>query len=212
MRGTSMYYEGIKKNCMATLRQKGSPTLFLTLSAAEFNWDELFHQVLETQLDRVITIEELKSMNFSRTERNKIIAENVVQTTMYFEKRLQKIISLLSKEGFVHEQSNQKFFVSSYFYRIEFQQRGAPHCYSLLWLEDENGHYAPNLWNDEANQVNNTASDVSLEKKIEKANDELISCSEELATCPVHSSEEFDEDFEDCGTFKEYVRTFQTHC
>ena len=37
MRGTSMYYEGIKKNCMATLRQKGSPTLFLTLSAAEFN-------------------------------------------------------------------------------------------------------------------------------------------------------------------------------
>ena len=29
MRGTSSYYEAIKKDCMATLRQKGSPTLFL---------------------------------------------------------------------------------------------------------------------------------------------------------------------------------------
>ena len=75
---------------MATLRQKGSPTLFLTLSAAEFNWNNLFHQVLETELDREISIEELENMNISQTERNKIIAQNVVQTTVYFEKRLQQ--------------------------------------------------------------------------------------------------------------------------
>ena len=73
MRGTSMYYEGIKKDCMATLRQKGSPTLFLTLSAAEFHWDELFHQVLETVLNREISTDELEKTDFSRTDKNKII-------------------------------------------------------------------------------------------------------------------------------------------
>ena len=39
MRGTSMYYEEAKKNVMAILRQKGSPSLFLTLSCAEYSWE-----------------------------------------------------------------------------------------------------------------------------------------------------------------------------
>ena len=37
MRGTSMYYEESKKNLMALLRQNGCPTLFFTLSCAEFD-------------------------------------------------------------------------------------------------------------------------------------------------------------------------------
>ena len=82
---------------MATLRQKGSPSLFLTLSAAEFHWDELFHQVLETILNREISTEELEKMDFSRTERNKIISDNVVQTTIYFEKKAAENYNLTFK-------------------------------------------------------------------------------------------------------------------
>ena len=37
VRGTSMYYEESKKNLMALLRQNGCPTLFLTLSCAEYD-------------------------------------------------------------------------------------------------------------------------------------------------------------------------------
>ena len=48
MRGTSMYYEEAKKNVMALLRQNGSPSLFLTLSCAEYSWDSLFKEILET--------------------------------------------------------------------------------------------------------------------------------------------------------------------
>ena len=213
MRGTSMYYEGIKKDAMATLRQKGSPTLFLTLSAAEFQWEELFHQVLETILNKHISREELEKMDFTRTERNKIIAENVVQTTIYFEKRLQKVITLLTNEGFGQTNSNEKFLVSSYFYRIEFQSRGAPHVHALLWLEDENGLRAPSLWNEDVQQEV-TETNGNLERRIEDVNDLLISCSEDDARCPIHS-EEADlancEDCEDCGVLKEHVKTFQTH-
>ena len=39
IRGTAMYYQDTKKKLMATLRQKGAPTLFTTLSCAEFDWN-----------------------------------------------------------------------------------------------------------------------------------------------------------------------------
>ena len=48
IRGTAMYYQDTKKKLMATLRQKGTPTLFTTLSCAEFEWNELAHSIYET--------------------------------------------------------------------------------------------------------------------------------------------------------------------
>ena len=48
LRGTSMYYEQSKKNLMASLRQHGCPSIFLTLSCAEFDWPELLKEILET--------------------------------------------------------------------------------------------------------------------------------------------------------------------
>ena len=45
VRGTSMYYENLKKNLMALLRQNGCPSVFLTLSCAEFDWPELLKEI-----------------------------------------------------------------------------------------------------------------------------------------------------------------------
>merc|ERR1712082_359655 len=103
------------------------------------------------------------------------------------------------------------FVVSSYFYRIEFQARGAPHVHALLWLEDEKGNRAPSLWNNESELESATEDDESLEKKIEDSNNELVSCSEDDAKCPTHASEESLEECEDCKILKDYVNTFQTH-
>ena len=44
-RGTIMYYQDIKKKVMATLRQKGAPTLFTTFSWAEFDWKQIYQTV-----------------------------------------------------------------------------------------------------------------------------------------------------------------------
>ena len=41
--------------------------------------------------------------------------------------------------------SSSNYHVSNYFYRIEFQQRGAPHVHSLLWMKDKDGNDAPNF-------------------------------------------------------------------
>ena len=43
-----MYYEESKKNLMALLRQNGCPSVFLTLSCAEFDWPELLKEIVET--------------------------------------------------------------------------------------------------------------------------------------------------------------------
>ena len=118
-----MYFQDMKKDAMAFLRQLGAPTLFFTLSYAEFRSDPLFHQVLETILNKNISMEELANMNFTATERNKIITENVVQTTVAFERRLQKVLQYLTNHGLRGQKTGQKYLVKDYFYRIEFQMR-----------------------------------------------------------------------------------------
>ena len=43
-----MYYEESKKNVMALMRQNGCPSVFFTLSMAEFDWVELLQEIVET--------------------------------------------------------------------------------------------------------------------------------------------------------------------
>ena len=117
MRGTSAYYEESKKNLMAMLRQFGGPNLFLTLSMAEFQWDSLFKEIVETVYRRKFSKEELDAI--SNPERNKLIAENYVQTTIHFQKRLEKIFSLMRRQYFFGQ-----YTVAHFYFRIEFQQRG----------------------------------------------------------------------------------------
>jgi hypothetical protein len=87
MRGTSMYFEEAKRNVMATLRQNGSPSLFLTLSCAEYSWAELLKEIFETVYRRKATQKDLDDL--TPQERNKLISENVVQSTLHFQKRIE---------------------------------------------------------------------------------------------------------------------------
>ena len=64
----------------------------------------------------------------------------------HFQKRIDKLFYLMQNDFF--DGSNEAYHVSSYFYRIEFQQRGAPHLHSLLWLKNKAGDEAPNFWID----------------------------------------------------------------
>ena len=75
---------------MAHLRQNGCPSVFLTLSCAEFDWPELLKEIVETVERRKVTNEYIA--NLSQSEKNKIISENVVQSTLHFQKRVEKIV------------------------------------------------------------------------------------------------------------------------
>ena len=131
VRGTSMYYEDMKKKAMSTLRQLGSPTIFFTLSYAEFQNEKLFKQVLETCLNRTLTDDEIKEMNLTQSERNKLIADNVVITTIHFQKRLEKVFNFLMNFPISRKNAKKKYTVANYFYRLEYQLRGVSYALTL---------------------------------------------------------------------------------
>ena len=116
MRGTSMYYGNAKKNLMTMLRQKGCPSLFMTISCAEYQWKELVRQILETEWNQEVTMEYVDSL--SDSQRNQIISRSAVQSTAHFQRRIEKIFNLLKYEDIF-----PGFTVPDYYYRIEFQAR-----------------------------------------------------------------------------------------
>ena len=140
-----MYFEECKKNLMALLRQYGCPTAFLTLSCAEYEWPELLQEIAETVYRRKFSKEELEKM--TDREKKKLISDNVVISTMHFHKRFQKLFSLMKYDFF--ESSDTAYHVSSFFFRVEFQQRGSAHVHSLIWLKDRDKKDAPNFWNND---------------------------------------------------------------
>ena len=114
---------------------------------------------------------------------------------------------------------DDSYHVSSYFYRIEFQQRGAPHLHSLLWLKNKNGHDAPNFWLEAGDQdsssdecdTGSVQKNAEKYENVEKFVDFLISTSSETISCQKHKSTVQDNDCLDCLNLKEKVEKYQMH-
>ena len=83
---------------MAALRQNGCPSAFLTLSCAEFDWPELLKEIIETVYRRKVTQKDIDDM--SNAEKNRLISENVVQSTVHFQKRIDKMFSIMKYNFF----------------------------------------------------------------------------------------------------------------
>ena len=213
VRGTSMYYEQAKKNLMAILRQNGCPSLFLTLSCAEYDWPELLKEIVETVERRTVTKEYINSL--SEKEKKRLISENVVQTSIHFQKRIDKLFALMKYDFF--KGAENTYHISSYYYRVEFQQRGAPHIHALVWLKNQNDEDAPNFWinsnEPEEFETSNTEMHNKL-KSIEKFADQLISTSSNDMKCDTHENKDDEEEEDtctDCKNLREKVDRYQNH-
>ena len=183
---------------MATIRQKGAPSLFITLSSAEYQWEGLLKAVYETVNRTPCTDEILKGM--TTAEKNRLITDNVVQTTCHFQKRIEKVIRKFMVPGFFEENESTSTVgdrenegeeaeemdyqdgdredgqeesddAPSYFYRIEFQARGAPHVHLLAWCKDSNSKSYPNLMNTKKEDIPQKLVQIAeYHDKIIKAN------------------------------------------
>ena len=120
VRGTSAYYQDVKKRLMAFIRQKGAPTFFCTFSSAEFMWDEMIHKIYERVTSTTVSLEFIKEKDSAW--RTKFVAENVVQVTTHFARRTEKLMSILTNDA-VFTHNGIKYYVAEYFYRVEFQVR-----------------------------------------------------------------------------------------
>ena len=197
IRGTAMYYQDVKKKLNAFIRQNGAPTLFCTFSSAEFDWDELALQIYQTKTRKKVTIEFIKAQ--SQAWKNKLLSENVVQSTLHFSKRTDKIMNLLQNMEFF-EHNGVTYFCDSFFYRVEFQARGAPHIHCMIWLRGENGEVPPTLYSENETQEQRLKSIADFGKS-------MISSSSRDVNCDDHT--EFNDDCSGCEKLKHDVEHYQ---
>jgi hypothetical protein len=156
LRGYSSYWNSIKADLMAFLRNLGEPTWFITLSARDLEWPDMINALLlaknNNNSKRAIKrlINQVSDLNFQ--ERSKLLHDYPVVASRQFNKRFKALMKFLSK--------NDKILggkIKDYWYRVEFQKRGSPHIHMLVWIEN-----APSFNTPEGIQFIDKVCSVSL--------------------------------------------------
>ena len=116
LRGTRSYWKQRCCELLDMVDQIGTPSVFFTLSAADYHWPHLF-KLITPGID---------PLTLSDQQRMQIMHENPLLTAWFFKTR----VNIFMKE-FV-----DKFFkCKDAWMRYEWQWRGSPHIHGLLWLE-----------------------------------------------------------------------------
>lgn len=122
IRSTNNYWYARSKELYSMIKSIGAPTLFFTLSAADLFWPEIF-----THLGHHYNIDNNLSQSQIIAIRRKILNDNPLEFSYFFQKRA---------SIFIHKVLKPKFGVIDYWFHFEFQHRGSPHVHGLLWLEN----------------------------------------------------------------------------
>jgi hypothetical protein len=130
VRSTPQFWEWKKFELNAMIRQLGCPSWFITFSPSEINWPELVVILAYISEKKVITVDEVDTV-YTRQEKIELVNKNPIIVTRYFENRMRALLKfLLSRNGVFY-----KYPVTDYFWRVDFQYRGAPHVHMLVWCK-----------------------------------------------------------------------------
>ena len=152
--GTFRYWQQKRFEVIAKLEQLGPFHFFFTLSCADRRWDEIFVSLLR-QRGLKITYEKVENPEegtysyrapdifveeegkpkqsledyLAHEKLHETIKSNVLTLTMVFDKRVQSFFRdiIMAKSNPMH--------IKYYHYRVEFQNRGAPHIHGVLWSD-----------------------------------------------------------------------------
>ena len=118
--GSNSYWHKAKEDLRATVAQVGPPTIFFTLSCAEYHWPE-FHNLLSNDHCGDITPK----------LRQKHVIDNPHLIDWFFTERTDR---------FVKFWLNKSLQASWYWYRYEYAvQRGSIHCHGVAKLQNDPG-------------------------------------------------------------------------
>lgn len=124
------YWQREGKEIKAMIRQKGVPTFFITLSAAETKWGELL-RILKKIRDGVwMSIDEC--LNLSFLEKADLIRNDPITCARYFDHRIKLLLNVMrSKSGMFKTHP-----IYDFYWRIEVQKRGSLHLHGLFWMKN----------------------------------------------------------------------------
>jgi DNA replication protein DnaC len=119
IRGTTAYWRDQLYNLLARIRTLGPPTLFMSLSADDMNWPEVFMTI-----DPKLSYSDAE--NLSPGEKAKLLQANPVYAAIHFEHRWKAFLKYV-----LRGKSKPLGTI---------QARGSPHLHIFLWIAD-----APNF-------------------------------------------------------------------
>jgi hypothetical protein len=125
IRGSPAYWESIKKDLLATIRQIGTPHIFFTFSCAESKWREL-HKILYKTVKRIELADD-KKLSFNDIA--DLVRADPVTVARYFEMRFSSFFKNIIEQGELFG------VVKDWYQRIEIQGRGSCHVHGFLFLE-----------------------------------------------------------------------------
>ena len=128
VRGSPPYYQRTFYDLLAMIRQLGTPTWFLTLSAADMKWPDVIKTIAK-QYGTTYTDEEVAALSFE--EKSNWIRCNPVTAARHFQYRLNTFFN-----KFLKSTAKPLGEIVDYAIRIEFQARGSPHAHTVIWIKD----------------------------------------------------------------------------
>ena len=152
VKGTPKYWQKIRTDMIAKIKQLGPFQFFFTLSCADKRWAENFVSIL-TQLGHNVVFQKsgctgniekdeveafvdgLPLKDFIKEnyphdrDLHEMVKDNVFTITKVFDKRVRNFINEIIRG------KNSPMRNLHYQYRIEFQSRGAGHAHGVLWLD-----------------------------------------------------------------------------
>ena len=124
LRGSKEYFSKLGLEIRWMIKQLGPPTLFLTCSTAEW-----FSAPL---IEHLRTINKDAATNVDKMTPAELCALDPVTVSIHFHKKWHSIFTSL-----INAKENGIFgVVEDFFWRIEYQARGAPHVHCVLWIKD----------------------------------------------------------------------------
>ena len=130
VRGSKQYWFLRRSEALCMLREYGSPTLFLTLSCAEYESLEI-----STYLRKLNKVPDSYPIG-------KLCSEDPISVSRKFSQKFHDFFQTVILKGEVLGP------VAHHFYKKEYQARGAPHYHIILWMEG-----APIAGKDEPEEV-----------------------------------------------------------
>ena len=118
VRGTKQYWWARKSDLKCMVRHWGSPTLFLTFSCAEYEWSDMARYLRNVNIVS-------PSYDIGR-----LCTEDPVSVSRKFSEKFHAFFRTVICKGEVLGE------VEHFYWKKEYQARGAPHYHVLLWIRD----------------------------------------------------------------------------
>ena len=118
IRGTNQYWFRVKGEVKAMIAEYGSPTLFLTLSCAEYDSADIAQYLRKVN-------NAPQSYSIAR-----LCTEDPVSVSRQFSYKFKDFFNIVILQRGVLGK------VEQYYVKKEYQMRGAPHYHILLWIEN----------------------------------------------------------------------------